>query len=68
MRATIIVLSWNGVDDLPACLDAVLAQEGAVADLLVVDNGSIESAHFFFTSIVLKRNNIDVFLLEFEFS
>jgi GT2 family glycosyltransferase len=44
MRASIIVLSWNGADDLPDCLDAVLAQEGAVADLLVVDNGSVDGS------------------------
>jgi GT2 family glycosyltransferase len=44
MKATVIVLSWNGVDDLPACLDALLAQDGAAADLLVVDNGSSDSS------------------------
>ncbi|HET9223858.1 MAG TPA: glycosyltransferase family 2 protein [Roseiflexaceae bacterium] len=44
MRATIIVLSWNGADELPACLDAVLSQAGAAADLLVVDNGSVDGS------------------------
>jgi GT2 family glycosyltransferase len=44
MRATIIVLSWNGVDELPACLEAILAQEGAAVDLLVVDNGSADGS------------------------
>ena len=44
MRATVIVLSWNGADDLPACLDAVLGQAGAAADLLVVDNGSVDGS------------------------
>jgi GT2 family glycosyltransferase len=42
MKATVIVLSWNGAADLSACLDALLAQEGAAADLLVVDNGSTD--------------------------
>jgi GT2 family glycosyltransferase len=44
MRATVIVLSWNGADELPACLDAVLGQEGAAVDLLVVDNGSADGS------------------------
>jgi GT2 family glycosyltransferase len=44
MKATVIVLSWNGADELPACLDAVLAQQGATPDLLVVDNGSTDGA------------------------
>jgi GT2 family glycosyltransferase len=44
MKATVIVLSWNGAADLPGCLDAVLAQQGAEADTLVVDNGSTDGS------------------------
>jgi GT2 family glycosyltransferase len=44
LRATVIILSWNGVYDLPACLDALLSQEGASVDLLVVDNGSVDGS------------------------
>jgi GT2 family glycosyltransferase len=44
MRAAVIVLSWNGAADLPACLDALLAQAGAEADVLVVDNGSADGS------------------------
>jgi GT2 family glycosyltransferase len=44
MKAAVIVLSWNGADDLPACLDALLAQEGAEAEVLVVDNGSADGS------------------------
>jgi GT2 family glycosyltransferase len=44
MKAAIIVLSWNGADELPACLDAVLSQEGAEAQLVVVDNGSTDGS------------------------
>src|SRR5262245_52794363 len=44
MRATVIILSWNGVADLPACLDAVLSQAGGDAALLVVDNGSVDGS------------------------
>lgn len=39
----IIVLSWNGADILPACLDSLLAQE-ADFDIIVVDNGSTDSS------------------------
>jgi GT2 family glycosyltransferase len=44
LKATVIILSWNGVEELPACLDAALAQEGAAVDLLVVDNGSADGS------------------------
>jgi GT2 family glycosyltransferase len=44
MNATVIVLSWNGAADLPGCLDALLAQQGAEADTLVVDNGSTDGS------------------------
>jgi GT2 family glycosyltransferase len=44
MKATVIVLSWNGAADLPDCLDSVLSQQGAEAELLVVDNGSTDGS------------------------
>jgi GT2 family glycosyltransferase len=44
MQATVIVLSWNGARYLPGCLDALLAQQGAEANLLVVDNGSTDGS------------------------
>lgn len=39
-QAVVIVLSWNGAEHLAACLEALQAQRGAEADILVVDNGS----------------------------
>jgi GT2 family glycosyltransferase len=44
MRAAIIVLAWNGLGELPACLDSALSQADATADLLVVDNGSVDGS------------------------
>jgi O-antigen biosynthesis protein len=44
MKAAVIVLGWNGADELPACLDALLAQQDAEAQLLVVDNGSTDGS------------------------
>lgn len=44
MKVSVIVLSWNGLDELPACLDAVLAQQDVPPELLVVDNGSTDGA------------------------
>jgi GT2 family glycosyltransferase len=35
-----IVVNWNGKDYLPACLDALLAQDPAPTEILVVDNHS----------------------------
>ncbi|MCK5944983.1 MAG: glycosyltransferase, partial [Planctomycetes bacterium] len=37
---TAIVVNWNGQDYLPDCLDALLAQEPAPTEILVVDNHS----------------------------
>src|SRR5262245_6689364 len=44
MRAAIIVLAWNGLGELPACLDSALSQVDGAADLLVVDNGSVDGS------------------------
>jgi len=43
--ATIVILTHNGRQWLPACLDAVTAQRGAPPfDVLVVDNGSADGS------------------------
>jgi GT2 family glycosyltransferase len=44
MNAAVIVLSWNGANVLPACLQALGAQDGGQPDLLVVDNGSVDGS------------------------
>ena len=44
MKASVIVLSWNGRADLPECLAALDAQEFADWEILVVDNASTDSS------------------------
>lgn len=39
-----IVVNWNGKDYLPECLTALLAQEPAPAEVLVVDNHSTDGS------------------------
>lgn len=38
--ASVIIPAWNGAADLPACLDALLAQTGVDFEVIVVDNAS----------------------------
>jgi GT2 family glycosyltransferase len=40
MSAAVVVLSWNGENELGACLEALRDQDSGPADVLVVDNGS----------------------------
>jgi GT2 family glycosyltransferase len=44
MRASVIVLAWNGIEYLENCLDAVLSQECADSEVIVVDNGSSDDS------------------------
>jgi GT2 family glycosyltransferase len=47
MKASVIVLSWNGMDYLEACLNAVLSQDYPDFEIIVVDNDSVDgSANF----------------------
>ncbi|MFY9344879.1 MAG: glycosyltransferase family 2 protein, partial [Planctomycetota bacterium] len=39
-----IVVNWNGKQYLPACLDALLAQDPAPAEVIVVDNHSTDGS------------------------
>jgi GT2 family glycosyltransferase len=43
-KASVIVLSWNGIAYLEACLKAVLCQDYANFDVIVVDNGSVDGS------------------------
>src|SRR5665213_2590757 len=47
--AAVVVASWNGRHLLPACLDALLAQEapGWTVEIIVVDNGSTDGTAAF---------------------
>ncbi len=42
--ASVIIPAWNGAADLPACLDALLAQTGVDYEIIVVDNGSSDGS------------------------
>ncbi|MFP6664550.1 MAG: glycosyltransferase family 2 protein [Deltaproteobacteria bacterium] len=44
VNAGIVVLAWNGADQIGACLEAVLACEGEPSDIIVVDNGSTDDS------------------------
>ncbi|MBW3658431.1 MAG: glycosyltransferase family 2 protein [Actinobacteria bacterium] len=40
MRVAALVINWNGAEHLPACLDALLAQDHPDLEVVVVDNAS----------------------------
>jgi GT2 family glycosyltransferase len=44
LRASVIILSWNGTEYLEPCLNAVLAQDYAHLEVIVVDNGSTDGS------------------------
>ncbi len=44
MKASIIILVWNGMSYLEACLNAVLAQDYPNFEVIVVDNGSADGS------------------------
>jgi GT2 family glycosyltransferase len=60
MKASVIVLNWNGLRYLGPCLDALLAQDYDNFEVLVVDNGSTDGSAGFVTEsypqVVLVRN------------
>jgi GT2 family glycosyltransferase len=41
-EVSIVIVSWNGLQYLDACLDAVAAQRGVTFETLLVDNGSTD--------------------------
>ena len=44
MKASVIVLVWNGMPYLPACLAALQAQDYPDRELIVVDNASSDGS------------------------
>lgn len=40
---TVVIPAWNAADDLPACLDGVVAQEYPDLEILVVDDASTDA-------------------------
>jgi GT2 family glycosyltransferase len=59
-KASVIVLSWNGIEYLGPCLDAVLSQDFADFEVIVVDNGSSDGSASFvaehYPQVSLIRN------------
>jgi len=45
VRVTAVVVNWDNAEDLPACLDALLAQDHPDLEILVVDNASTDASH-----------------------
>lgn len=43
-RVSVIIPAWNGAAYLPACLDALLVQEPADLEVIVVDNASTDGS------------------------
>lgn len=60
MPASVIIPAWNGRDYLPACLEALLAQDYPDLEIIVVDNastdGSADLVAETFSEIHLIRN------------
>ncbi len=63
LSASIVVLAWNGMPYLERCLDAVLRQDDADFEVVVVDNGSADGSADFVSNrfptvklIRLERN------------
>ena len=54
-RIGVVVLTYNSVDDLPECLDGLLAQAGVDLRLIVVDNASAASARSRMEAIFQER-------------
>lgn len=44
MKASVIILSWNGIEYLSDCLNAVLSQDYTAFEVIVVDNGSTDGS------------------------
>jgi len=44
MKASIVIPVWNGRQYLPACLEALLLQEGAAFEIIAVDNASSDGS------------------------
>ena len=64
MRVTLVVLSWNGSACLRECLTAVLSQQHVEAEVLLVDNGSVDRSvplvqqHFPTVQVAQNRHNL----------
>lgn len=59
-RVSVIVLTWNGIKHLEACLQAVLSQDYTNFELIIVDNHSVDGSADLvaeqFPTVLLIRN------------
>lgn len=64
MKASVVLLSWNGMEFLPACLDALQAQDYADFEVVVVDNSSSDGSADFMAEqhphVQLLRNEYNL--------
>jgi GT2 family glycosyltransferase len=60
---TVVIVSYNVLEYLQACLNSLLAQKGVVTEIIVVDNGSsdstVEILHQKFPSVKVIANTIN---------
>ena len=64
MRVSVILLSWNGMDDLGNALEALQAQSSSGVEIIVVDNastdGSAEFVERYYPDVSLIRSPCNV--------
>jgi GT2 family glycosyltransferase len=44
LRVSVVIVNWNGLEHLPACLDSLAAQTSRDFEVILVDNGSRDSS------------------------
>ena len=60
-RVAIVVLNWNGIEDTLLCLNSLLAQTYKHFQIVVIDNGSIDTSKEVLEKYRIKHSNkIDV--------
>jgi len=44
LKVSVVIVNWNGMETLPACLQGLRQQEFAPHEVIVVDNGSVDGS------------------------
>ncbi len=64
LQISVVVLTWNGLAYLPACLESLLAQDYPAFEVIVVDNGSTDGTpqwlaeHFPGVRLICNERNL----------